>query len=198
MFPLSTGKSARPSKRQFAAVLAMGISGVLSCAALADGPFVRELDAYCVTTDGTRSGVAASQDGATNGYIWQPGSDIKITRGVHNRRTVSEWHKTLDQAGFNTLSGSDVSAPYCAIERVEQGKSHTVRWAEDSAPEPLEAVFAAMLATRLPAGLVAIERVTEELPAGFPDRVGGPILEQARNRMELLTRQLEAGPIVDR
>ena len=47
------------------------------------------------------------------------------------------------------------------------------------------------------AGLVAIERVTEELPAGFPDRVGGPILDQARNRIELLTRQLEAGPIVD-
>lgn len=38
-------------------------------------------------------------------------------------------------------------------------------------------------------------RVTEALPAGFPDRVAGPIINHAMNRMVLLTGQFEAGRI---
>lgn len=43
------------------------------------------------------------------------------------------------------------------------------------------------------AGLPAIERVADALPVGFPDRVSGPILDHARNRMALLVAQVEAG-----
>jgi len=47
------------------------------------------------------------------------------------------------------------------------------------------------------AGPAAIDAVAGALPAGFPDRVAGPILEHARNRMTLLTGQAGAG-LVDR
>ncbi|MCW1935076.1 HipA domain-containing protein [Pararhodobacter zhoushanensis] len=51
-------------------------------------------------------------------------------------------------------------------------------------------------ATIVAAGLPAVERVANALPAGFPERVSGPILEHARNRLALLIRQAEAGQIV--
>lgn len=43
------------------------------------------------------------------------------------------------------------------------------------------------------AGLPAIEKIADALPIGFPERVAGPILEHARNRMGLLAVQMEAG-----
>lgn len=43
------------------------------------------------------------------------------------------------------------------------------------------------------AGLPAIAQVADALPAGFPDRVAGPILAHAKDRMALLIRQVEAG-----
>ena len=42
-------------------------------------------------------------------------------------------------------------------------------------------------------GPAAIAAVTQALPTGFPDRVAGPILAQARNRMVLLGDQVAAG-----
>ncbi|MBA3908576.1 MAG: hypothetical protein C0524_01555 [Rhodobacter sp.] len=44
-------------------------------------------------------------------------------------------------------------------------------------------------------GPPAIEAVANALPAGFPDRVAGPVFEHARNRMTLLTGQFDAGQI---
>lgn len=48
------------------------------------------------------------------------------------------------------------------------------------------------------AGLPAIERAVAALPVGFPERVSGPISEHAKNRMALLTAQVEAGAITNR
>lgn len=42
-------------------------------------------------------------------------------------------------------------------------------------------------------GTWAIDSVAGSLPAAFPDRVAGPILAQARNRMSLLVDQVDAG-----
>ena len=42
-------------------------------------------------------------------------------------------------------------------------------------------------------GLRAIDAVTEALPGDFPDRVAGPIIAHARNRMTLLADQVGAG-----
>ena len=42
-------------------------------------------------------------------------------------------------------------------------------------------------------GLPAIEAVADALPAGFPDRVAGPILAHARNRMHVLADYIDAG-----
>ena len=44
-------------------------------------------------------------------------------------------------------------------------------------------------------GPTAFDAVAEALPAGFPDRVAGPIIEHARTRMRLLADQVEAGRI---
>lgn len=41
----------------------------------------------------------------------------------------------------------------------------------------------------------AIDAVADRLPAGFPDRVAEPIIAHARNRMTLLTKQVEAGQV---
>lgn len=64
----------------------------------------------------------------------------------------------------------------------------TAAQAKVPAPIQLQA-FAELVAKGLP----VIEAVADTLPAGFPDRVAGPILEQARNRIAVLTAQLEAG-----
>lgn len=42
-------------------------------------------------------------------------------------------------------------------------------------------------------GLAAIERIAGALPASFPDRVAGPLLDHALNRTELLVRQMASG-----
>ncbi|WP_101339551.1 HipA domain-containing protein [Cereibacter azotoformans] len=44
-------------------------------------------------------------------------------------------------------------------------------------------------------GLAAFEEVANALPAGFPDRVAGPIIDHARDRMSLLTARCGAGLI---
>jgi serine/threonine-protein kinase HipA len=44
-------------------------------------------------------------------------------------------------------------------------------------------------------GPAAIEGVANALPNGFPDRVSGPIIEHAANRMALLAGQFDAGRI---
>lgn len=44
-------------------------------------------------------------------------------------------------------------------------------------------------------GLRAIDAVADALPDEFPDRVAGPIVAHARNRMTLLTDQVDAGLI---
>lgn len=137
-FTNASGPSPRYMPR---AVLTMALAGLLSCPSYAG-----ELDAYCVAAEGTRFGVAASQDGATNSYVWPRGSDIEITRSVHSRRTVSLWHAELDLAGFDRLASRDIPPPYCAIERQEQGQLHLVRWPKGQAPPSIAAVFAAMLA----------------------------------------------------
>jgi hypothetical protein len=128
------------------AVLTMGIAGLFCCPSFAGDSSVRELDAYCVSADGTRSGVAASQDGATNTYVWPHGADIKIIRSTHSRRTVSAWHAELDQTGFERLTSLDIPPPYCAIGREQEGQLHVVRWPEGQTPPSFAAVFAAMLA----------------------------------------------------
>lgn len=111
-------------------------------------PFVRELDAYCVSRDGARQGVAASQDGATNSYVQHPGRPLELTRSVHSRRTVSHWHAQLDAAGFDDMDGPELDAPYCAIQRVQKGQSHVLQWRESEAPPAaLADLFAAMLGT---------------------------------------------------
>ncbi len=112
----------------------------------ADSHLVRELDAYCVSVEGTRKGVAASQDGATNFYVQRPGELLKITLSIHSRRTVSLWHAELDAAGFDDMEERDLNAPYCAIERVSAGQMHGVQWREGETPAALIDVFAAMLA----------------------------------------------------
>lgn len=42
-------------------------------------------------------------------------------------------------------------------------------------------------------GLQAIDRVADNLPVDFPERVAGPIITHARNRMTLLADQVNAG-----
>lgn len=142
-FTNASGPSPRYMPR---AVLTMALAGLLSCPSYGGESAVRELDAYCVAAEGTRFGVAASQDGATNSYVWPRGSDIEITRSVHSRRTVSLWHAELDLAGFDRLASRDIPPPYCAIERQEQGQLHLVRWPKGQTPPSIAAVFAAMLA----------------------------------------------------
>jgi len=117
-------------------------------AAAADGQFVRELEAYCVSGDGTREGVAASQDGATNSYVQRPGETVEIMQSAHNRRVVSLWHARLDAAGFDTMEGRELDAPYCAIERVQAGQMHGVQWREGEAPAALAEIFATMLGSQ--------------------------------------------------
>lgn len=123
----------------------IGITGLTVSASAADSPFVRELDAYCVSADGVRRGVAASQDGATNSYVQHPSQEPLITRSVHSRRTVSRWHTALNAAGFDTLAGTEAEAPYCAIERIQYGQSHDVQWRDGETPAALVDVFGSML-----------------------------------------------------
>ncbi|WP_343315441.1 hypothetical protein AAIB41_11550 [Brucella sp. BE17] len=134
-----------PKGLRFAAMV-IGIGGVLTSPVMSDGRYVRELDAYCVTADGIRSGVAASQDGATNFYVQRLGAEMEFTRSVHSRHTVSQWHAMLDRVGFNEMLSADIAAPYCGIERTEHGRVHKVIWAKGAVPEPLSDVFASMLA----------------------------------------------------
>jgi hypothetical protein len=113
---------------------------------LAASPFVREIDAYCVSRDGVRQGVAASQDGATNAYVQHPGQPPELTRSVHSRRTVSHWHAQLDAAGFKDMEGPELDAPYCAIQSVQAGQVHIVQWRDREAPPAaLVDLFATML-----------------------------------------------------
>nr|WP_314262460.1 hypothetical protein [uncultured Devosia sp.] len=125
--------------------MAVGIAGLSCFPSLASESTVRELDAYCITAEGTRMGVAASQDGATNTYVWPHGADMEITRSAHNRMIVSLWHRELDLIGFDSLTSHAIPPPHCAIAREEQGQYHVVRWPEGQTPPSLAAVFAAML-----------------------------------------------------
>jgi hypothetical protein len=145
--PVSFSSASEPSPRDITrAVLTVALAGLLGGPSYAGENAVRELDVYCVAAEGARFGVAASQDGATNSYVWPRGSDIEITRSVHSRRTVSLWHAELDLAGFDRLASRDIPPPYCAIEREEQGRLHVVRWPKGQTPPSIAAVFAAMLA----------------------------------------------------
>lgn len=130
--------------RQFIIGVCVLASAVVS-PAVADSQFVRELDAYCVSSDGTREGVAASQDGATNFYVQRPTGTLQIVRSSHNRRAVSHWHARLDAAGFAAMEWRDLDAPYCAIERLQAGRLHRVQWREDGEPAALGEIFASML-----------------------------------------------------
>ncbi|VDS03535.1 hypothetical protein DEVEQU_00658 [Devosia equisanguinis] len=127
----------------------IALLGAIAMPAFADEPFARELDAYCVTADGTRTGVAASQDGATNIYVWQPRAEPIIIRSVHSRRTVSQWHRLLDEAKLDAMPTSEVPAPYCAIERTERGRLHSVRWELGAGPQSLAPIFGAIPAAKL-------------------------------------------------
>lgn len=111
-----------------------GIIGLTVSVSAAQSRFERELDAYCVATDGTRRDVAASQDGATNSYTRYLGEECVIARSVHSRRTVSRWHAQLDAADFDTLAGTEMKAPYCAnfvnraVARCQAFEAHSFTW----------------------------------------------------------------------
>lgn len=78
---------------------------------------------------------------------------------------------------------------HCRLDQIQPWHfEETAARAKVPAPIQLQA-FADIVAKGLP----VIETVANTLPAGFPERVAGPIIEQARNRMALLTAQLEAG-----
>jgi len=134
--------------RQFIIGVCVLASAVVSPAA-ADSQFVRELDAYCVSSDGTREGVVASQDGATNFYVQRPSGTLEIVRSLHNRRAVSHWHARLDAAGFAVMEWQELDAPYCAIERLQAGRLHRVQWREDEGPTALDEIFASMLGAQI-------------------------------------------------
>lgn len=127
------------------ACLATCITAVSASEAAAHSQFVRELDVYCVSGDGTREGVAASQDGATSYYVQRSGETPEILKSVHSRRTVSLWHAALDAAGFNAMEGPKLDAPHCAIERAQSGQVHYVRWREGEIPQSLAEVFVAII-----------------------------------------------------
>ncbi|GEM_PF-2319211 len=141
---LTTNPIRLSPKHLIRSALSLVLAGLLCLPSHGGESSVRELDAYCVGAEGTRIGVAASQDGATNNYVWPLGSDMKIIRSVHSRRTVSLWHAELDLAGFDRLASRDISPPYCAIERSEKGQFHVVRWPEGQTPPSIAAVFAAI------------------------------------------------------
>jgi HipA N-terminal domain len=78
--------------------------------------------------------------------------------------------------------------------RLDQIHPRHFRETADSAKVPTE-VLERAFSELAEAGLPAIEAVADALPGDFPDRVAGPIIEHARNRMTLLTDQLGSGVI---
>lgn len=110
-----------------------------------DDRFVRELDAYCVSKAGVRTGVAASQDGATLAYVQSPDQPAVMVRTIHSRSRVSGWHDSLDLAEFEAMRTSPNAKPYCAIERSDSGGTHIVSWPEGQTPVSLAPTFDAMM-----------------------------------------------------
>ncbi|MHA6690899.1 hypothetical protein [Devosia sp. A449] len=115
-------------------------------AALANDASIRELDVYCLAADGTRGGVAASQDGATLVYTQQPNAAEDALHFVHSRSVVAQWHAQLDAAGFDGLATVEPAGDFCAIKRTQAGHVHQIAWPRDAAPPaPLGALFEAIM-----------------------------------------------------
>lgn len=122
------------------AVLALTVT-----AANGDSSQIRELSAYCISADGLRTGVDASQDGATLAYVEALDGTWTMVRTVHSRRKVSLWHVALDAAGFDAMEMPGSAGPHCAIERLRYGKTHAVSWPEGETPSALLDVFGAIM-----------------------------------------------------
>jgi hypothetical protein len=103
--------------------------------------FTRELEVYCVASDDTRTGVAASQDGATLSYIEAAGDPAFMVLTVHNRSCVADWHGQLDLVRLETVLLATATQPYCAIERTGSGGNHKVSWPQGETPAFLAPVF---------------------------------------------------------
>ncbi|MHA6732113.1 hypothetical protein [Devosia sp. A369] len=113
---------------------------------LAQDHSARELGIYCQAADGTRQGIAASQDGATLVYTHHPDAREELLRFVHSRRTVALWHAQLDAVGFDAMASLEPDADFCAISRTRAGDTHQVAWPRDAAPPaPIAALFEAIM-----------------------------------------------------
>jgi hypothetical protein len=133
----------KPTMLSLASAVMLMLTGLAP--ASADDIFVRELEVFCVSETGVRTGVAASQDGATLAYVQSNGQPERMVRTVHNRSMVSSWHRSLDQAGFDDTPTSDSAAPYCGIDRTSVLASHSVRWPMHEPPRHLQPIFAAIM-----------------------------------------------------
>lgn len=122
------------------AVLALTVT-----AANGDSRHIRELNVYCISADGLRTGVDASQDGATLAYVEALDGTRKMVRTLHSRQKVSLWHVALDAAGFDAMEVPEAAGPHCGIERLRHGKTHTVHWPKGETPSALLDVFGSIM-----------------------------------------------------